>query len=247
MAANSSPIFSAFGDIQGGDILTTVAAADYTGQGLHNVATFAADATNGGFVQRTRFKALGTNVATVARLYINNGLGRLATIAGAASTPSGTPSASGGSLLAGAYYAKIVAVDQYGVATVAGTESALVTVPASVAGSIAWTWTAVAGAKSYQIWTGSVVGGELTFFTSTTNSFSQTAAIGTRGSIGTSNNNNYLYGEISLPATTAIATAATAEIDYPMNLALPPGYRIIVGLGTAVAAGWLVTTIGGSY
>ena len=29
--------------------------------------------TNGGYVQRLRFRALGTNVATVARVFINNG------------------------------------------------------------------------------------------------------------------------------------------------------------------------------
>jgi hypothetical protein len=34
---------------------------------------FTAAATVGGFVQRIRFRALGTNVATVARVWINNG------------------------------------------------------------------------------------------------------------------------------------------------------------------------------
>lgn len=67
------------------------------------------------------------------------------------------------------------------------------------------------------------------------------------GSANTSATNNTFYGEISLPATTAIATAATVELDYPMNFALPPGFRIYVGLGTAVAAGWVVTPIGGEY
>lgn len=59
--------------------------------------------------------------------------------------------------------------------------------------------------------------------------------------------NNTLYGEISLPATTASATVATADIDYPMNLAIPPGYEVYVGLGTTVAAGWQITGIGGLY
>ena len=45
----------------------------------------------------------------------------------------------------------------------------------------------------------------------------------------------------------AIATAATVDVDYPMNLALPPGYALIVGLGTTVSAGWVVTAIGGTY
>lgn len=67
------------------------------------------------------------------------------------------------------------------------------------------------------------------------------------GAANTSATNNTFYGEISLPATTAIATAATVEIDYPMNFALPPGFRIYVGLATAVSAGWVVTPIGGEY
>lgn len=67
------------------------------------------------------------------------------------------------------------------------------------------------------------------------------------GAINTTATNNVFYGEVSLPATTAIATAATVEIDYPMDFALPPGFRIYVGLGTAVAAGWVCTSIAGNY
>jgi hypothetical protein len=67
------------------------------------------------------------------------------------------------------------------------------------------------------------------------------------GSINTTAANNTFYGEISLPATTAIATAATVEIDYPLGFAIPAGFRIYVGLGTAVAAGWVCTPIAGKY
>lgn len=67
------------------------------------------------------------------------------------------------------------------------------------------------------------------------------------GSTNTSAANNSFYGEVSLPATTAIATAATIEIDYPLNFALNPGFCIYVGLGTTVAAGWVPTVIGGEY
>lgn len=138
MPANSSPIFSREGRIGLGTPITA-AANTYTGANANDTLVFTSDATNGGYVQRLRFKAAGTNVATVARIYINNGLANT------------------------------------------------------------------------------------------------TAA------------NNTFYGEVSLPATTAIATSATVDIDYPMNVALPPGFRIYVGLGTAVAAGWVVTTIAGAY
>lgn len=67
------------------------------------------------------------------------------------------------------------------------------------------------------------------------------------GSVNTTAGNNVFYGELSLPATTLIATAATVEIDYPMGFALPPGFRIYMGLGTTVAAGWVATVIAGDY
>lgn len=67
------------------------------------------------------------------------------------------------------------------------------------------------------------------------------------GSANTTATNNVFYGEATLPATTASATVATAEIDYFMNLAIPGGFRIYVGLATAVAAGWVVTPVAGNY
>jgi hypothetical protein len=144
MAANTAPIFSASGDVTnngstGMNALITAAANDYTGAGANNSLVFTANSANGGFIQRLRFKAGGTNVASVARIFLNN------------------------------------------------------------------------------------------------------------GSSNTTATNNVFYGEVSLPATTAIATAATVEIDYTMNFALPAGFRIYVGLGTAVSAGWVVTPIGGKY
>lgn len=144
MPANIDPIFSKKGDVSTNGTTgmhqgITAAANDYDGAGANNSLVWTADANNGGFIQRLRFKANGTNVATVARIFINNG-----------STPG-------------------------------------------------------------------------------------TAA------------NNVFIGEISLPATTAIATAATPDLDYPLGFALPPGFRIYVGLGTAVAAGWTVSGVGGQY
>lgn len=142
---NLAPIYTKAGSMgaDGGTTLSspiTAAANDFTGAGANNVLVFTADATNGSFIQRLRFKACGTNVATVARIFINN------------------------------------------------------------------------------------------------------------GSSNTTSTNNSFIGEIALAATTASATATTgADIDYPLNFALPPGFRLYVGLGTAVAGGWDVTPIAGSY
>lgn len=145
MAANTSPIFSLLGEVASDSATAmaptfTTAAADYTGAtATHNKVVFTADPTNGGYIAKLRFKAIGTNTASVARIFLNNG------------------------------------------------------------------------------------------------SAATTAA------------NNSFYGEVSLPATTASATAATIEVDYPMAFALNPGFRIVVGLGTTVAAGWVCTGIGGQY
>jgi hypothetical protein len=72
MAGNASPIYSRVGDIQWGTLLTTAnTAVDGTGT---VVTIFSADATNGGRVERIKVRAAGTNVATVLRIFINNGL-----------------------------------------------------------------------------------------------------------------------------------------------------------------------------
>ena len=144
MAGNTNPIFSRVGSIStnngtGMGQLITLAAADYTGISANNTLIWTADATNGSFIQRIRAKAGGTNVASVARVYINNG------------------------------------------------------------------------------------------------STNTTAA------------NNAFYGEFTLPATVAIATAATIDEDYALNFAIDPGFRIYIGLGTAVAAGWIFTGVAGRY
>ena len=69
------------------------------------------------------------------------------------------------------------------------------------------------------------------------------------GSTNATATNNTFYGELSLPATTASTTAATIDIDYPMNFALPAGYRIVIGISatTTLASGWVPTVIAGSY
>lgn len=148
MPGNQYPIFSRVGDVSCnngigissnvGQTLTT-ATGEYNGTNNQNKIVFTADANNGSYLQRLRFKALGTNVASVARIYMNNG-------------------------------------------------------------------------------------GD------------QTIAV-----------NNALIGEQTLPATTEINTASTIDLDYPINIALNPGYRIIVGIATTVAAGWIVTPVGGDY
>lgn len=57
----------------------------------------------------------------------------------------------------------------------------------------------------------------------------------------------HLLDEMTLPATTASSTAAHPPFERLLNLVLPPGRKLGVTLGTAVAAGYEVTVIGGDY
>lgn len=153
MAANINPIYSKgpalSGPTTGIQVLLTAAmtqATAFNGTDANVVQVFTADATNGSFVQKIRFKPYNTagttvSAATVARLFINNG------------------------------------------------------------------------------------------------STNATAA------------NNTFYGEITLPAYTYSATAAAVEIEYPLNIALPAGYRLYIGLSTAPGStnGWQATVVAGNY
>lgn len=67
------------------------------------------------------------------------------------------------------------------------------------------------------------------------------------GSTNATASNNILFTEVTLPVTTANATAAIAMVEEPMNIAIPNGWKIYVTIGTTVAAGWYVTTVAGDY
>jgi hypothetical protein len=73
MPSNTSPIFSKAGDIQWNDspIVTANTTTDLTTGTSYLI--FTADPTNGGYIQKLRIRALGTNVATVMRIWLNNG------------------------------------------------------------------------------------------------------------------------------------------------------------------------------
>ena len=83
MPANTTPIWvltpnlSATGS--GSTTLSqpiTLAANDFTGAGANNSLIFTAGASST-LIDKIRFKAIGTNVQTVARMFLNNGLTNL--------------------------------------------------------------------------------------------------------------------------------------------------------------------------
>jgi hypothetical protein len=60
--------------------------------------------------------------------------------------------------------------------------------------------------------------------------------------------NNVLFDEVTLAAQTATNTGATSVFEIPMNVALPPNYRLIATVAVVQpSGGWYVSAIGGSY
>jgi hypothetical protein len=67
---NTKPIYSGTPQINWGTVATANTAKDGTGT---VVTVFTADATKGGRVEKLKVRAAGTNIATVLRVFINNG------------------------------------------------------------------------------------------------------------------------------------------------------------------------------
>lgn len=67
------------------------------------------------------------------------------------------------------------------------------------------------------------------------------------GGVNTVAANNSYWDDISLPSTSVSENSAQPTFELPLNMALPAGYKILVTLGTAVAAGYTITVIGGKY
>ena len=77
MAANTQPIATKKGNLtaNGGTTMVTgmvTATGDYTGASANHVLAHTAGA-DGSYIKKIKFKATGTNTASVARIYLNNG------------------------------------------------------------------------------------------------------------------------------------------------------------------------------
>lgn len=60
--------------------------------------------------------------------------------------------------------------------------------------------------------------------------------------------NNTFIDEMPLPTTTAAAAGGTGPtIFWPYNKVVQPGFRMYIGLGTAVTGGWQFTPIYGDF
>lgn len=67
------------------------------------------------------------------------------------------------------------------------------------------------------------------------------------GSTNVTAGNNSLYMEQTISATTLSEVAAQTDIEIPVDIVLPAGYKINITIGTTVAAGLSVVAIGGDY
>jgi len=62
--------------------------------------------------------------------------------------------------------------------------------------------------------------------------------------------NTALFTDFSLPVITVSQTAAAPHFELPLNIALPPGYRVVISFGTSTGGatvGWSVFGVGGKY
>lgn len=61
--------------------------------------------------------------------------------------------------------------------------------------------------------------------------------------------NTWLFQEVAAAAQTPATTTAVAYIEVPLNVALPPGYAILVNSSTTSTAntGWATSVFGGAY
>jgi hypothetical protein len=61
--------------------------------------------------------------------------------------------------------------------------------------------------------------------------------------------NNALVMSYSLPTTTASATAQASHIEVPLNIQIPPGYRVYTVLSSSalLTGGWAIIGVGGDY
>ncbi len=67
------------------------------------------------------------------------------------------------------------------------------------------------------------------------------------GTATTNSGANTQIRDITLPLTTVSQTAAVGSVECQLDLPLNPSYALYATIGTSVAAGFLITAVGGRY
>ena len=158
--------------------------------------------------------------------------------------PSATPFTSGGSMPDGTKYYKISAIDANSVETAASPEVSATVTGGGGSGRIDLSWTAVSGASSYRIYRGTSSGAQTVYYTSGTNSYSDTNGSSTAGTpkIGT------LAAATYYVAVSAFKASGETGISPELSKAVPGangsltidwttvsgalGYNIYIGTAT---------------
>lgn len=154
-----------------------------------------------------------------------------------------TPSTTGGTLAAGTYYYKVTALNAQG-ETVGSSEATATTTGST--GSVALAWTAITGATSYKVYRGSSSGGENVYYTTTTNSYTDTGSTGVSASVPTVNTTG--GGIIAISAVTAKSDGQTITVALNKTDANYPsvaGYQVAINLANPTALAALATPLTG--
>jgi RHS repeat-associated protein len=159
-----------------------------------------------------------TDTTTRATSFAYNGSNQLTSItapcSGAPPNFSGSASSTGGSLATGTYYYEVTAVSSGRESPASSEISKAVTGPT---GSVSLTWTPIPGATSYKIYRGTTSGGENTYYTNPTASFTDTGGAGTSGSPpGASGTCTYSY---TYNASNQLASFTDPASGQPTNYA----------------------------
>jgi hypothetical protein len=99
-----------------------------------------------------------------------------------------TAATTGGTLAARTYFYEVTALNSTG-ETTGSTETSVATTGST--GGVSLSWAAVAHATSYKVYRGTASGAESVFYSATTNSFTDTGAAGTAGTVPTLNTTTY--------------------------------------------------------
>lgn len=124
--------------------------------------------------------------------------------------------------------------------------------------SVQWGATALATANTAKDGTGTVLAAFTAGASGSRVDYIKSRAIGSNiatvlrlfinnGATNATAGNNVLFMERTIPATTLSEVAELADIYIPLDISLPAGYVINGTIGTTVAAGLMLTGVGGHY
>jgi GDSL-like Lipase/Acylhydrolase family len=146
-----------------------------------------------------------------------------------------TPSLTGGVLVAGTYFNKVVAIDAFGNQTLVGPENTA-TITSGTTGSVSYTWTAVTNAVSYRLYIGTSTGNETKYLATSTNSVTDIGSGYTTLAPPTTNTTllSYLNGGTGSFKNVSLVGQASGIISIlPQAAAGTYNYNLPITAGTA--------------